>query len=589
MNCFDRLNRFCVGTLICLALLAAGNSQANAPGYRYELLYYDQQFPSEWLDYLYLAVNRAGEVVFVTKNTVFPNGTDFRFYTVSEGALPTLVTEATRFDNSYTIPVFPTNHNPGINNDGIVSIPLNFPLQNDQGEFVGYETGYRLFESGDVLVGEIRRSSGSIDGSSGRLNLQLEIGNSLCTLNNGQFFTLGPGSERSSAVSCSPRTTQINDSGTVAALVNGQDNAKSVAWATPPGTYSSIVLGAWPFGVNSSRTIGFNNLGYMSYATNTLELADPKVMIISPTGQVITVADTIGGQFLDFQQPRSHANSGVSLNNFNRTSFVADLPVSAAIGESIWVADTSGDSPRLAIDDMIKFTNGWRAELNAFVNDVTSHGANSMSDLGDITLIAHVTALYDDQDNFVSNNTHVLLLAIPEIGGEPGKPILPDEADTLPDGFRFRGRCWRADVATIPGSCDAFGGIAGHTPRTFYDPPVAIGYEFTIDIDSAGAFESVLVPIPLAGGDSEFSVEADGVTVALYSGTAVDFSSITANPVRSFTISGINVAEALDPTDPTAFVTGLTFFPGTDETVSFTMVPIGFDPDLIFKDSFESP
>jgi hypothetical protein len=69
----------------------------------------------------------------------------------------------------------------------------------------------------------------------------------------------------------------------------------------------------------------------------------------------------------------------------------------------------------------------------------------------------------------------------------------------------------------------------------------------------------------------------------------VAFSSFTPNPVRAFTISDIDTAEALDPDDPAAFVTGLTFAAGTDESVSFTMTPIEFDPDLIFENDFESP
>ena len=192
--------------------------------------------------------------------------------------------------------------------------------------------------------------------------------------NTGELVAIGTSGGSSSTVQCGPQKAQINDSGTVAALIRGPENLNSVAWAVPPGESSSVELGTWPSGVNSSRTLGFNNLGWMAFATNKLEVIEPEVMIINPAGQIFTVADTENGQFLDFMQPRSHANSGVSLNNFNRTSFVADLPASNQPGESIWVGDTSGDSPRLAIDSSIEFTNGWRAELIAFANDVTSHG-----------------------------------------------------------------------------------------------------------------------------------------------------------------------------------------------------------------------
>jgi hypothetical protein len=586
-----KVTKVLLGLFALMASLLASPLRANAPGYHYELLYWDHPYDGEWIDYSYLAVNSSGEVVFVTKNTVYPNGSEFKFYTASQDSAPSLVTEAIRFDDTHTIPIFYGGTNPGIGNDGVVSIPLTWPLQDEQGAFAGYERGFRLYEPGVGAIGDIRRTGG-IDKSSGRLSLDREIGNSgypQCVSNIGQLIALGVSSESSSTIACYPQLAQINDLGAVATLTYGQDNSISVAWATPPGDSGSVSLGTWPTGVNSSRTLGFNNLGWMSYATNTNEVASPEVMIISPAGQVFTVADTTSGQFLNFPQPRSHANSGTSLNNFNRTSFVADLPASPQIGESIWVGDTSGDPPRLAIDQSIVFANGWRAELTAFVNDITSHGANSMSDLGEIALIANSAGLYDDQDVRVNGNGHLLLLAIPEVGGEPGNPILPEAEDNPPNGFRFRGRCWRSDIAAIPGSCDPFGGVDGPTPRTFYDPPVAVGYDFKIDVDSVGAFESVLVPIPLAGGDHEFLLTAGGETVPLHAGTAVHFSSVTADPARAFTISEIDAAEELDPSDPTAFVIGLTFVPGTDEAVSFTMAPVEFDPDVIWKNGFESP
>lgn len=43
----------------------------------------------------------------------------------------------------------------------------------------------------------------------------------------------------------------------------------------------------------------------------------------------------------------------------------------------------------------------------------------------------------------------------------------------------------------------------------------------------------------------------------------------------------------LDPSRAMSFVTGLTFSVGTDEDVSFTMIPILFDANAIFEDGFE--
>lgn len=566
------IKRLFTGTLALCACLLATPVEANAPGYRYELLYYDQQFPGEWLDYLYLAVNSAGEVVFVTKDTVFPNGSNFRFYSVFPGSAPTLITEETRFDSTRTLRLFFPNKNPGINDNGIVSVPLNFPTTNDEGDFAGYETRYVLFEPGVGEIGLIE-SDRSIDNTSGRINSSLQLGNRK-NVGTSEFLAVHQGmSEWLSASGGSARNVQINEWGVVAG-VSANVNGRFASWGTPPGPINTTSLESGS-SVESARTLGLNNLGWMSYATNLVDTSDPQVFLINRAGQRFLIADTSDPQFLDFPQPRSHANAGVSLNNFNRVSFVTDVTDTPARGESIWVGDASGDPPRKVIQGPIEFTNGWTFEFGGLANDVTSHGSNSMSDFGEIAVIPFGTLVEADGTRHTS--AHVLFMAIPEVGAEPGNPILPDPADAIPDGFRFRGRCWRPDVEGISNSCVAFGGTGNRTPRTFYDPPVAVGYEFEIDLESTGAFESILIPTPLGAGDNEFLLEAQGASTPLFAGVAVEFSSLSSDPVRAFTVSGIDVSEALDPDDPGAFVSGLTFVPGTDEDVSFTMIPITID------------
>ncbi len=97
--------------------------------------------------------------------------------------------------------------------------------------------------------------------------------------------------------------------------------------------------------------------------------------------------------------------------------------------------------------------------------------------------------------------------------------------------------------------------------RYFVDPPVAVGYEFASL--SGPAFASVLLPdlgdgkyrLELWNGsawvDAGFELEAD---------VSFDFlANVAADGVRKFRILGIETDVALDPNDPNAFVTGLTF------------------------------
>ena len=116
-------------------------------------------------------------------------------------------------------------------------------------------------------------------------------------------------------------------------------------------------------------------------------------------------------------------------------------------------------------------------------------------------------------------------------------------------------------------------GLGGVFP-IFIDPVIAVGYDYTSTINVA----SVLIPDPLPNGDSEFELVIPGVgTFALTAGTAFDLTTLDPAGFGAFTIQGIDTTELLDPNDPTAFVTGLTFVGGSAATTpvaSVTMTPI---------------
>ncbi len=92
----------------------------------------------------------------------------------------------------------------------------------------------------------------------------------------------------------------------------------------------------------------------------------------------------------------------------------------------------------------------------------------------------------------------------------------------------------------------------------FIDPDVAIGYDYIVD--NGPNISSVLLP---SIGDDIFDLwfwdnllgDWYDTGTDLTSGVWFDFNQ----PVKEFRIMGIEIDEMLDPTDPTAFVTGLLF------------------------------
>jgi len=134
-------------------------------------------------------------------------------------------------------------------------------------------------------------------------------------------------------------------------------------------------------------------------------------------------------------------------------------------------------------------------------------------------------------------------------------PLMPDEINEETGGFSF----------TFEKSDEMI----------FIDPEVAIGY--TYEMLSDNTFESILLPLI---GDGEYilsiydSVIGDFVgNFQLEDGVIYDFDTFTSEDVTLFQILGIETTAALDPTDTTAFITGLTFG-GPSNIIIMTQTPI---------------
>lgn len=109
------------------------------------------------------------------------------------------------------------------------------------------------------------------------------------------------------------------------------------------------------------------------------------------------------------------------------------------------------------------------------------------------------------------------------------------------------------------------------TPGTpvFIDPFIAVGYDYTLNTPG-NAFVDLILPNV---GDGVFTVSGlDGMGGAFSDTVTAGMTYSFASGVTAFSVAGIEVSAGLDPADPSAFVTGLTFLnPGT---VSVSQSPV---------------
>jgi len=115
--------------------------------------------------------------------------------------------------------------------------------------------------------------------------------------------------------------------------------------------------------------------------------------------------------------------------------------------------------------------------------------------------------------------------------------------------------------------------VTGGT-TTYIDPPIATGYIYQIGTGNPN-FASVTLPV-LANQTNSYEIQWDnGLDTAFVSpGQTFDFPGIG---VSEFEVTGIDVANGLNPNDPTAFITALMFessgsFTGTMAAIT-TNVP----------------
>lgn len=140
-------------------------------------------------------------------------------------------------------------------------------------------------------------------------------------------------------------------------------------------------------------------------------------------------------------------------------------------------------------------------------------------------------------------------------GGTPENPLLPEVPQNPEDGFNF-------EFNVEPGEI------------IFIDPIVAVGYDYIVN--SGPNIASVIIPNDFTV-DGSYDLSFGGLSFELLPNVEFDFTSEVAGGVSSFTIEGIDAGLGLDPLDPLAFVTGLSFVDGG--LVQLSQIPILFDTD----------
>lgn len=202
-------------------------------------------------------------------------------------------------------------------------------------------------------------------------------------------------------------------------------------------------------------------------------------------------------------------------------------------------------------------------------------GSWSLSDSGQLALaVREDSTISPEGFNYASGVVDFYRFDPP--GTTPVNPIMPG-GGCAPDRF-----CFPAVVARwVCGRPTPHGVLCGWvTPVTYFDPIIAIGYDYEAK-DTNTLFGGVVLPNI---GDGYFDLYVWNQTQGAYvdsgtdiqSGVPFDFTTNGyPNGLDRFSIRGIETTAAIDPDDPQAFVTGLSFANAGSQ--NFEMIPLRYN------------
>ncbi|HET9471694.1 MAG TPA: hypothetical protein VFO24_11370, partial [Usitatibacter sp.] len=186
--------------------------------------------------------------------------------------------------------------------------------------------------------------------------------------------------------------------------------------------------------------------------------------------------------------------------------------------------------------------------------------ARGINDSGLITGFVDVGGI---QQGFVGNSSGFELLAVPGATLTAGEAINTAgqvsgvwfDASNVSHGFIATPAAM--PTGTSSGGAYTFSVAVVPDVPIFIDPPVAVGYDYAI---GKGDPRIAKVELPIGVGDSVYALKVGGRKFVVAGGEWFDFRAHGfPQGVTDFRVGCIEVGAALDPANPQAFPTGLTF------------------------------
>ena len=384
-------------------------------------------------------------------------------------------------------------------------------------------------------------------------------------------------------------TPAINAPGQVSLLVrNSSTGAPTILDLAPAGT--SVT--ATPYGDSTwsiSGALALNTRGDAAFLTQAYTGGLFRV-VVAPANRSLSPLVVTDG----ITMPNSSAARAISLSDSNEITFAAiDTSISLGVGlPSIWSVAAGGVPVGMfsAWDPaFFVYTLGQTIPTNLTVcgsSVVCSGNSANWINGGQTPPYNEVTAnkfgvglFYVILNQPSTATTGALVIAQPTAGLRPSFPAPPDNQDGTSGLMTFSAPCAAFYSRTSgPSGTGSFLTPAltfgPYTGPCYLDPPVASGYALTA---AAGAdnFQSVIIPAPLPGGQSAFTINYQTTTgptsAPISAGQTYTFPS---GGVPAFSITGINASEALSPTNTSAFELGLTWVNKGVLPTGLTMLPL---------------
>ena len=316
----------------------------------------------------------------------------------------------------------------------------------------------------------------------------------------------------------------VNDAGViVGTLVNPAIPDSGIGFIFNAGSYATFARPGWAW--TFSRAISNSNL-IVGYSQDLV--GNTAGYIYSPYTSVYTDI-TIPGSLLTIAQ---------SMNTAGQVVGSAVLPG----GAQAWLREPGGT-------------------ITLFKIGANPTRARGINDMGLITGFMTVGAV---NQGFVGNSSGFETLMVPGSDDTFGESI--NNAGQVAGLFRTGGGTvthgFIATPAAMPtgttsGGAYTFSVAVIPNFPIFIDPPVAVGYDYAI---GKGNPMIAAVRLPIGIGDNFYRVKSRGLKVTVAGGELLDFRAHGfPGGVSDFTVSCIEVEAMLDPANPQAFPTELTF------------------------------